>query len=117
MLLLKGHLPQKRQSEREGEREREEARQREERGREKRKKEITNERKKERKKESERVRYQMIWQLQETRHHRLNFSHQYCRFCECRVPGYRFWGGPIALQGFVRICDTNSCNTSRLQPF
>ena len=81
--------------------------------RERKKKEIhkeitnerTNERKKERKKESEQVRYQMIWQLQGTGQHRLNFWHQFCRFCECTVPGYRFWGGPIALQGFVRICD------------
>ena len=54
----------------------------------------------------------MIWQLQETGQHRLNFWHQFCRFCECTVPGYRFWGGPIALQCFVRICDKkNSCNT------
>ena len=34
---------------------------------------------------------------------------------DCRVwqvAGYRFWGGPIALQGFVQISDKkNSCNT------
>ena len=58
------------------------------------------------KKESERVGCQMIWQLPETEHHRLNFPHRFCPFCECAwftpslynelscmVPGYRFWGG------------------------
>ena len=29
-----------------------------------------------------------------------------------QVEGYRFWGGPIALQGFVHISDKKkSCNT------
>jgi hypothetical protein len=70
------------------------------------------------KKESERVGCQMIWQVPETEHHRLNFPHRFCPFCErtwftpslynelsCMVPGYRFLGGPIALQSFVHISD------------
>jgi len=74
MTLFEGNLPQ---NDREGERERERAREREgerERERDKKRKE---------KKESERVGCQMIWQLPETEHHRLNFPHRFCPFCEC----------------------------------
>ena len=31
----------------------------------------------------------------------------------CMVPGYRFWGGPIALQRFVHISDKNNSCTSK----
>ena len=42
----------------------------------------------------------------------MNFSHQYCRFCECTVPGYRFCGGPDRFTGFrAHLWQKNSCNT------
>ena len=75
---------------------------------------------KEKNKRSERVQCQMIWKLQETGDHRLNFSHRFCRsvnvhnsICvvyakfnglSCMVPGYRFWG-------CTYLTNKNSCNT------
>ena len=87
--------------------------------------------KKKEKKESERVGCQMIWQVPETEHRRLNFPHRFCPFCErtwftpslynelsCMVPGYRFWGGAITLQCFMHISDKKLLQYySGLQPF
>ena len=100
MTLFEGNLPQKRERERARERERE------------------------KEKESERVGCQMIWELQKTGHHRFGFArsvnvdNRICLVCakfhglSCMVPGYRFWGVPIALQCFVHISDKkNSRNT------
>ena len=66
----------------------------------------------------------MIWELQKTGHHRFGFArsvnvdNRICLVCakfhglSCMVPGYRFWGVPIALQCFVHISDKkNSRNT------
>ena len=114
MTLFERNLPQKQQ-----------------RTRERENKKKTREQKREREggnnKKIQRVGCQMIWELQETGHHRLNFPHRFLpvlwmctTVCftkknnglSCLVPGYRFWEGPIALQCFVHISDKkNSCNT------
>ena len=135
MTLFEGNLPQERQSHREGESAREREREREKkRKRErthKRKQERNKERKKEdkreekRERESERVRCQMIWEVQETGHHRLNLSHRVCPFGECaeqyllalrQVEWTVVYGPRLSLVGedlfFVHISDQNSCNTN-----
>ena len=107
-----GNLPQ---NDRERERQRERERKR------KRKNEQTNERKKERKKrasEFDAKWYGSCWKQGTTGWISLiGFARSvsvqnsicvvYAKFSElsCMVPGCRFWGGPIALQCFVRISD------------
>jgi hypothetical protein len=75
-----------------------------------RKKESKQARKKEREREGERVRCQMIWQLQETGHHSLNFSHPFCPFCECAFAWFTpslmdcyVWSQVIAFGGAYRF--------------
>ena len=106
MTLFEGNLPQKRQSERERETDRKRKKER----KRKRKKERKQASKKEREREGERVRCQMIWQLQETGHHSLNFSHPFCPFCECAFAWFtpslmdcRVWSQVIAFRGALSL--------------
>ena len=67
----------------------------------------------------------MIWEVQETGHHRLNLSHRVCPFGECaeqyllalrQVEWTVVYGPRLSLVGedlfFVHISDQNSCNTN-----
>ena len=93
-----------------------------ERKREREKERREERREKERKREREKERASEFDANMATPGNRLNFSHRFCPFCECAVfawftpslmdcrvmvPGYRFWGSPIALQCFVHISDNS----------
>ena len=108
----------------EGKTERKKERQKEERKKERKKKQIKKERKKKKKekktkrqreKESKRVGCQMTWYRNCRKQGTtgwislIGFArwvNVHNSICLVMVPGYRFWGGPIALQCFVHISKT-----------